>query len=665
MPSVSKKQQKFMGIVRSIQKGEQPASKFSKSAQDAAKKMKKSSVKKYAKTDHDDLPKKVKEERDYKDEYKKFQSSTKSKKYRAELNKYNRKKGTYGNGDGKDASHKGGKIVGFESQSKNRGRAEKSRVKKESIPDFTPIIDEALDGLITEGARDPGIFKAIFLAGGPGSGKSYVAQNLFGIPEKVNVSKTGLKMVNQDAELELLLKKYFGTTDIDNMPDELFADLTGVDKAGQPVDYDTSGLRKYAKSLSKERLRLYTEGKLGVIIDGTGHNFNKLKARRKKLIDLGYDTFMVFVNTSLDVALKRNQERDRVVPEEIVKDSWQEVQDNMGGFQGLFGNANFMIVQNNKHLSKAQSHKHFKMLVEKGIDKFLKKPIKSKIGKAWMRREKKNQKVFKDPGQSKFFEHVETRQLDENTSAMMKIYKDLDSKFKNYDVNKIRDFNKVDSYLKTKFNKNSALPDTISSFYQDYKSGEDMKKNINNLVKYAKKMKEGVNESEKAYAKSLRKIANDRKLKMMSKKDKETLIKLAKMMAKANESVTEGLLKEDIQDLKKIVKELEGASKMHLGQSKRIQAHLDDMDVKEQSVKEAVEMSKGVQKLMKIADEGYGKVGGTTVDSMSASLFKQLYDRANDDIKEKLNKKNERQLVMIIGRMWKKFGKNVKIGSSL
>ena len=72
----------------------------------------------------------AKAKRDYKDEYKKFQSSKKSKKYRAELNKYNRKKGTYGNGDGKDASHKGGKIVGFESQSKNRGRREKSRLKK-------------------------------------------------------------------------------------------------------------------------------------------------------------------------------------------------------------------------------------------------------------------------------------------------------------------------------------------------------------------------------------------------------------------------------------------------------------------------------------------------------------------------------------------------------
>ena len=211
MPSVSKKQQKFMGIVRSIQKGEQPASKFSKDAQDAAKSMKKGSVKKYAKTKHDDLTtKKIKEgayksatknelaqyiinlnnmlavakskkmtnhikfiqqdikdvkkalskkknesvneaERDYKDEYKKFQSSTKSKKYRAELNKYNRDKGTYGNGDGKDASHKGGKIVGFEKESKNRGRAEKSRLKKENnMPDFNPIIDEVLDEVFGE-----------------------------------------------------------------------------------------------------------------------------------------------------------------------------------------------------------------------------------------------------------------------------------------------------------------------------------------------------------------------------------------------------------------------------------------------------------------------------------------------------------------------------------
>ena len=75
--------------------------------------------------------------RDYKKEYAKYGKSTKAKKYRAELNKYNRDKGTYGNGDGKDASHKGGKIVGFEDESKNRGRAEKSRLKKESVNEAT------------------------------------------------------------------------------------------------------------------------------------------------------------------------------------------------------------------------------------------------------------------------------------------------------------------------------------------------------------------------------------------------------------------------------------------------------------------------------------------------------------------------------------------------
>ncbi len=132
MPAVSKKQQKFFGIVRAIQKGDAPASKFSKSAQKAAKTMKKKDVKDFADTDRKGLPKKVqKEERDYKAEYKKFQSSPKMKKYRAELNQYNRKRGTYGNGDGKDASHKGGKIAGFEKESTNRGRAEKSRLKKE------------------------------------------------------------------------------------------------------------------------------------------------------------------------------------------------------------------------------------------------------------------------------------------------------------------------------------------------------------------------------------------------------------------------------------------------------------------------------------------------------------------------------------------------------
>tara|TARA_Y100000310_G_scaffold320618_1_gene377241 strand:- start:512 stop:781 length:270 start_codon:yes stop_codon:yes gene_type:complete len=58
------------------------------------------------------------------------------KKKRKDLNAYNRKNGTYGNGDKKDASHVGGKIVGFESESKNRGRLGEGGRKKKNNGGF-------------------------------------------------------------------------------------------------------------------------------------------------------------------------------------------------------------------------------------------------------------------------------------------------------------------------------------------------------------------------------------------------------------------------------------------------------------------------------------------------------------------------------------------------
>ena len=236
--------------------------------------------------------------------------------------------------------------------------------------------------LLIEGVNDPGIFKAVFLAGGPGSGKSYVASQLFGIPEKLNVSAFGLKLVNQDTELEKFLKKYFGSVDIDNMPDELFKQLT------DPKSDDYSGMRTHTKALSKERLRLYTQGRLGVIIDGTGHKYKAVKNERQDLMKLGYDTFMVFVNTSLEVAQQRNEERPRVLPKDVVETYWNNVQKNMAFFQGMFGNANFMLVDNNATLNPKQAQKKFNMLVTKGIGKFIKKPIRNKIAKKWIEKQK-------------------------------------------------------------------------------------------------------------------------------------------------------------------------------------------------------------------------------------------------------------------------------------
>ena len=238
-----------------------------------------------------------------------------------------------------------------------------------------------LSELLHEGYKDPGIFKAVFLAGGPGSGKTYIAKGLFGIPEKVNVSQSGLKMVNSDKELKFLLNKYGFGTNLDALPDEVFQNLTGDGP-------DSSGLRQFAKDLTAERRRLYQNGRLGMIIDGTGDDYQKIAREKKELEEIGYDCYMIFVNTTLEVALERNENRDRFLPKSIVSDSHKEVNRNIGAFQGLFGSSNFMIVDNNQYKSESEAKKRFKMLVKQGLSTFLKKPITSEKAKSWIRKQK-------------------------------------------------------------------------------------------------------------------------------------------------------------------------------------------------------------------------------------------------------------------------------------
>jgi thymidylate kinase len=125
-----------------------------------------------------------------------------------------------------------------------------------------------------------------------------------------------------------------------------------------------------------------------MIIDGTGDDYNKISAEKKELEEIGYDTFMIFVNTTLEVALKRNENRDRVLPRSIVEASHREVTKNIGGFQGLFGGSNFLIVDNNQDLKEEQAQKRFNMLVKKGIGQFIRRPIKNKRGLSWIRKNK-------------------------------------------------------------------------------------------------------------------------------------------------------------------------------------------------------------------------------------------------------------------------------------
>ena len=211
--------------------------------------------------------------------------------------------------------------------------------------------------ILTEGVYDPGIFKAIFTAGGPGSGKSYVAATLFGMPEKMPfVSAKGLKSVNSDKYFETYLKMSGISQDIAKMT---------------PSEYDKAmELRKKSKSVRDSALKNYINGRLGILIDGTGKDYGSISRQKQRLESVGYDCFMVFVNTDLDVALGRNQTRERKLPSELVKSSWQAVQNNMGKFQGLFGASNMLIVDNSEY-------KEFPNIVKKGANRFINKKIQN------------------------------------------------------------------------------------------------------------------------------------------------------------------------------------------------------------------------------------------------------------------------------------------------
>lgn len=175
---------------------------------------------------------------------------------------------------------------------------------------------------LQEGVYDPNIFKAIFLAGGPGSGKSYVVRRTTG--------GLGMKIVNSDDIYEKMLKD----AGMDTTPEDIYSDK------GQDI-------RVKAKGVTKRMQGNFLDGRLGLIIDGTGKDYDKISKQVAGLKSLGYECAMIFVNTSLDTAQERNKKRKRTLPEKEVTTMWNEVQQNIGKFQRLFGGSSMIIVDNN------------------------------------------------------------------------------------------------------------------------------------------------------------------------------------------------------------------------------------------------------------------------------------------------------------------------------
>ena len=215
---------------------------------------------------------------------------------------------------------------------------------------------------LQEGLYDPNIFKAFFLAGGPGSGKTFVTRSAFG--------GTGLKSINSDSAFERALKKNGLSL---KMPEDE-AEARDI-------------LRARAKGMTDTQLDMSLKGRLGLVIDGTGRDYDKIKNQKAILDQLGYDCYMIFVNTSLDVALERNKKRERSVPEYITRKSHAIVQANIGKFQNAFGMGNMIIIDNSK------DDKELTNLImdrcSKAVRRLLTNKIKSYTAKRWMATERR------------------------------------------------------------------------------------------------------------------------------------------------------------------------------------------------------------------------------------------------------------------------------------
>jgi hypothetical protein len=225
--------------------------------------------------------------------------------------------------------------------------------------------------ILKEGVDDPGILKCVFLAGGPGSGKSRVAGDLFGISKGLTVAASGLKSVNSDVAFEAQLKK----SGINPK------DLGKIEKENpelwNAITEDPNGERAKGKKTTDTMRAFYEEGRLGMIIDGTGDDIGKIKAKKQHAESLGYDTYMVFVNTSLEVAQARNKKRDRVLGEEIVNEIWKACQHNLGAFQTLFS-GNFRIVDNTPDGDNLTKD------IKKAVEGFIRARLYNPIGKQWV-----------------------------------------------------------------------------------------------------------------------------------------------------------------------------------------------------------------------------------------------------------------------------------------
>lgn len=231
------------------------------------------------------------------------------------------------------------------------------------------LFDESLVTLLGEGLDDPYILRAVFVVGAGGSGKSSVADEMFG--------GRGLKRVNQDAHLERIT---------------LDRGRTLADVGASYADF------KDAQKLARKERDQWADRRLGMVIDATGWEYRRVAEPMKRLRDeFGYDCTMVFVTTSLDTALDRNDARaaagGRKVPDYAIASAHKGVHANLLAYRKLFGRGNLVVVKNDADIDPMEWKSAVAPALYRLGSKLLDRPLKNPVGRKWVRKQLRGMKI--------------------------------------------------------------------------------------------------------------------------------------------------------------------------------------------------------------------------------------------------------------------------------
>lgn len=226
---------------------------------------------------------------------------------------------------------------------------------EEQILSDLELIAEIFDGGLLEGKNDPAIFKAVFLAGGPGSGKSFTA-------DKIAFRAMGFKSINIDTFFEHALKK----AGLSLKPESIYSEL------GQKI-------REKSKKTKENYEDILLRGRLGLVLDGTGKDIDKIKKYKDSLEKIGYETAMMFVNTDLETSKIRNKSRERTILDTEVENMWKGVQKNIGEFRHMFGNR-FYVIDNSEGSTNFEKQT---LTLFKQVQQWAKIPVNNPAAKEW------------------------------------------------------------------------------------------------------------------------------------------------------------------------------------------------------------------------------------------------------------------------------------------